>query len=90
MLIDQQWLAIPSDALEYRALDGDTGETNGGHWCGAEVAELGMLSPIARSYLPSWVYWSFSRRSSRRGHALRPLVSSAHSHGRFIKSERLS
>jgi hypothetical protein len=43
MLIDQQWLAIPSDALEYRALDGDTGETNGGHWCGAEVAEFGML-----------------------------------------------
>ena len=43
MLIDQEWLAIPFHALEYRALDGDTGETNGGHWCGAKVAELGVL-----------------------------------------------
>jgi len=42
MLIDQQWLAIPSDVVEYRALDGDTGETNGAHWCGGEMGDFGM------------------------------------------------
>jgi hypothetical protein len=39
MLIDQQWLEIPSESIEYRSLDGDTGETNGAHWCGGEIAD---------------------------------------------------
>ena len=39
MLIDQQWLEIPSESIEYRSLDGDTGETNGAHWCGSEIAD---------------------------------------------------
>lgn len=34
MLIQDSWRTIPADKVEYRILDGDTGETNGGHWCG--------------------------------------------------------
>jgi hypothetical protein len=34
MLIEKTWLDIPQEAVEYRFLEGDTGETNGGHWCG--------------------------------------------------------
>jgi hypothetical protein len=34
MLIDDEWFYIPEDLIEYRTLDGDTGETGGGHWCG--------------------------------------------------------
>jgi hypothetical protein len=34
MLVDGEWLAVPDDAIQYRALEGDTGETRGGHWCG--------------------------------------------------------
>ena len=35
MLIADKWIAIPRGKLQYRILDGDTGETAGGHWCGA-------------------------------------------------------
>jgi hypothetical protein len=34
MLVDGEWLAVPDEAIQYRALEGDTGETRGGHWCG--------------------------------------------------------
>ena len=34
MLLYGSWVTIPSDKLEYRLLDGDVGETSGGHWCG--------------------------------------------------------
>jgi hypothetical protein len=34
MLIGGQWIVVPNDTIQYRALDGDTGETAGGHWCG--------------------------------------------------------
>src|SRR5829696_3923011 len=35
MLIGEKWIAIPRGKLEYRLLEGDTGETGGGRWCGA-------------------------------------------------------
>jgi hypothetical protein len=35
MLVDQRWIDIPSETIQYRALVGDSGETGGGHWCGA-------------------------------------------------------
>ena len=35
MLVGDKWIAIPRGKLQYRLLDGDTGETGGGHWCGA-------------------------------------------------------
>ena len=28
------WVWVPHAIVEYRSLEGDTGETNGGHWCG--------------------------------------------------------
>src|SRR5215207_1505048 len=34
MLINNRWIAIPRGTLQYRMLEGDTGETGGGHWCG--------------------------------------------------------
>ena len=34
MLLDDEWVGVPNDVIRYRTLDGDTGETHGGHWCG--------------------------------------------------------
>ena len=34
MLVDGRWIVVPDDTIQYRALNGDTGETAGGHWCG--------------------------------------------------------
>ena len=34
MLISGKWILVPNETIQYRALDGDTGETAGGHWCG--------------------------------------------------------
>lgn len=50
MFVFQRWIAVPDTAIEYRFLDGDPGETNGGHWCGAEASELGVLTYCA--FLP--------------------------------------
>jgi hypothetical protein len=35
MRVDQRWIDIPSETIQYRAIPGDNGETGGGHWCGA-------------------------------------------------------
>jgi hypothetical protein len=35
MFLDQRWIDVPADRIQYRALPGDTGETYGGHWCGS-------------------------------------------------------
>jgi hypothetical protein len=29
-----EWVGVPNNVIQYRSLDGDTGETRGGHWCG--------------------------------------------------------
>ena len=34
MLVNERWLYIPRGAIQYRSLQGDNGETAGGHWCG--------------------------------------------------------
>ena len=34
MFVEGEWIAVPDDTIQYRALPGDTGETDGGHWCG--------------------------------------------------------
>jgi hypothetical protein len=34
MLVDDEWVRVPNNIIQYRSLDGDTGETRGGHWCG--------------------------------------------------------
>jgi len=35
MLVDGRWIDLPAVAIQRRTLSGDTGETAGGHWCGA-------------------------------------------------------
>ena len=34
MFVEGEWIAVPNAAIQYRTLPGDTGETDGGHWCG--------------------------------------------------------
>ena len=34
MLVSGEWILLPNWAIQYRTLEGDTGETAGGHWCG--------------------------------------------------------
>src|SRR5829696_3055197 len=34
MLVGETWVWVPRGIIEYRMLEGDTGESNGGHWCG--------------------------------------------------------
>jgi hypothetical protein len=34
MRVNERWISIPRAAIQYRLLEGDTGETAGGHWCG--------------------------------------------------------
>jgi hypothetical protein len=34
MLLDDEWVRVPNNVIQYRTLHGDTGETRGGHWCG--------------------------------------------------------
>ena len=32
-LVSLEWIVVPDETIQYRALEGDTGETAGGHWC---------------------------------------------------------
>jgi hypothetical protein len=34
MFVEGKWIWVPDQTIQYRALPGDTGETDGGHWCG--------------------------------------------------------
>jgi hypothetical protein len=34
MFVEGEWIAVPDATIQYRGLPGDTGETDGGHWCG--------------------------------------------------------
>ncbi|ANY82423.1 hypothetical protein BB934_29430 (plasmid) [Microvirga ossetica] len=34
MFVEGEWIAVQDHTIQYRALLGDTGETDGGHWCG--------------------------------------------------------
>src|SRR5215211_4367504 len=49
MLVGETWVWVPRGIIEYRMLEGDTGETNGGHWCG-ERYEGGFVTYCA--FLP--------------------------------------
>jgi hypothetical protein len=54
MFIDGQWIDVPGERIQYRALLGDTGETGGGHWCGAvrEFEFIGNLYMTKCAVLP--------------------------------------
>ena len=49
MLVGETWVWVPRAMVEHRSLEGDTGETNGGHWCG-ERYEGGFVTYCA--FLP--------------------------------------
>jgi hypothetical protein len=61
MLVDGEWVEAPGYTIQYRALSGDSGETNGGHWCGRSyqrvdnsvfhVTQCAILPPGAASLL---------------------------------------
>jgi hypothetical protein len=38
MQVEGSWYPIPNDRVDYRSLEGDRGETKGGHWCGQRYA----------------------------------------------------
>jgi hypothetical protein len=75
MFAYERWFAVPADRIQYRALPGDTGETDGGHWCGlayqqrngrvSHVTQCAILPPYAaeRMNLPMTV----SERSAKPG-----------------------
>ena len=52
MFVDGEWIAVPDDTIQYRALLGDTGETGGGHWCGFTVTLPSEedLEPVDRTH----------------------------------------
>jgi hypothetical protein len=45
MLVNGEWILVPDETIQYRTLEGDTGETAGGHWCG--TTGLGTLTHCA-------------------------------------------
>jgi hypothetical protein len=54
MLVAGEWILVPDETIQYRTLDGDTGETAGGHWCGltggfATVTRCAILPPSSAS-----------------------------------------
>jgi len=63
MLISGQWIAVPNDTIQYRALDGDTGETAGGHWCGLPG---GHVAVTYCAILPPSSAYSTQVESSRK------------------------
>ena len=56
MYVDQQWINVPNERIQYRALLGDRGETSGGHWCGSvyepDFSNLGGLYMTKCAILP--------------------------------------
>ena len=49
MLVKGAWVLVPRERVQYRLLDGDTGETAGGHW-GGEPYDGGFITYCA--FLP--------------------------------------
>jgi hypothetical protein len=54
MLLDDEWVRVPNEVIQYRTLHGDTGETGGGHWCGTTYQSFEKLHPdyppLSQSY----------------------------------------
>lgn len=44
MQIDEKWISVPSSAIQYRTLLGDSGKTAGGHWCGRRANDVEELN----------------------------------------------
>jgi hypothetical protein len=54
MLVGGEWIVVPKATIQYRTLEGDTGETAGGHWCG--ITDFGIRTHCA--ILPPGFAWS--------------------------------
>ena len=56
MFVDGRWIEVPSERIQYRGLPGDTGETDGGHWCGSayqpDVSSRGNLYMTKCAIMP--------------------------------------
>jgi hypothetical protein len=69
--VDGEWLTVPEDTIQYRTLEGDPGETRGGHWCGlmafGNLTYCAILPPSLGLKLGwrSQAKSSFARRFSR-------------------------
>jgi hypothetical protein len=46
MFVEGKWIWVPDHTIQYRALPGDTGETDGGHWCGKFESGPGLRSGL--------------------------------------------
>jgi hypothetical protein len=57
MLVDDTWIWVPRGKVQYRNLEGDTGETSGGHWCGEPydgfITYCAFLPPTLAFRVPS-------------------------------------
>jgi hypothetical protein len=54
MLVDERWIVVPEHHIQYRTLQGDTGETAGGHWCGKmehDITYCAVLPPSSASVI---------------------------------------
>jgi hypothetical protein len=49
MLVNGEWIVVPDETIQYRTLEGDTGETAGGHWCGITQTHCAILPPSSAS-----------------------------------------
>jgi hypothetical protein len=50
MFVDRAWHAIPDFKIQFRTLEGDTGETGGSHWCRVEASDHPNLLMKFRTY----------------------------------------
>jgi hypothetical protein len=71
MYVDQRWINVPNERIQYRALPGDRGETGGGHWCGSAYEPDSAISKVctlrnARSCRLNLPRPGKSRRSSEK------------------------
>ena len=62
MFIDNEWVRVPNEIIQYRTLHGDTGETPGGR----------MPCATSAANIPG-PYWTFSRPSRLPGVYLPPF-----------------
>jgi hypothetical protein len=56
MFIDNEWVRVPNEIIQYRTLHGDTGETRGGHWCGNMYPAFEMAHPDYPELPPTRFY----------------------------------
>jgi hypothetical protein len=62
MFVDQQWIDVPNERIQYRDLLGDAGETWGGHWCDSlyqpDVSSRRILHLPKCAILPPQAAWA--------------------------------